>query len=382
MTTTTPQQPVVLTPEQEGVADAILTAYEDGAMQMSVGGLAGTGKTVLARHLREQLGGSSCVVAPTGKAAQVLRQKGIAAETIHSVIYRFVGVVQEKNEEGKAIDHATPIFDAKTEGEIEPPSVFICDESSMVNQEVYNDLVSHRVPIIWIGDHGQLPPVGADPGIMRNPDHVLKTIHRQAAESPIIRLAHAIRNGRDISEFKGLGDERLGIYDRSSIDRIVSFARSRDVSQIICAFNKTRNAINASYRRSLGYNDLLCEGDRIICLKNNRRKMIFNGMIFTVTRIIDHAGQKVIVDLEDDCGVPRREMELDIAPFGGDVYDVANLKGEVFDYAYAITAHKSQGSEWPHVLVVDQPCRQWDMTRWRYTAFTRAKDRLTIVKDY
>jgi exodeoxyribonuclease-5 len=154
------------------------------------------------------------------------------------------------------------------------------------------------------------------------------------------------------------------------------------VDQIICAFNKTRNAINAAYRRSLGFQDLLCEGDRVICLKNNRRKNVFNGMLFTVRRIVERKANSIVVDLLDDCDVPRYEMELDVAPFGGGIYDVASIKGEVFDHAYAITAHKSQGSEWKHVLVVDQPCRQWDMARWRYTAFTRAKDRLTVVKDY
>jgi exodeoxyribonuclease-5 len=382
MTSTATTQPVTLTSEQEAIANSVLSNYASGQTQMSIGGLAGTGKTVLARFLRTQLGSTACVVAPTGKAAEVLRQKGIPAETIHSVIYRFVGMVQEKDESGKPTEHGTPVFDSKMEGEVEIPSVFICDESSMVNKEVYNDLVSQGVPIIWIGDHGQLPPVGADPGIMRNPDYVLKTIHRQAAESPIIRLAHAIRNGRNISEFKGLGDERLGIYERSSIDRIVHFARSRNVDQIICAFNKTRNAINSAYRHSIGYDDLLCEGDRVICLKNNRRKNIFNGMLFTVRRIIERRPNMIVVDLLDDCGVPRYAMDIEVAPFGGGIYDVAAIKGEVFDHAYAITAHKSQGSEWPHVLVVDQPCTQWDMTRWRYTAFTRAKERLTVVKDY
>lgn len=377
MTTT---QTVELTPEQSQVADAACEAIQSGSDEVTIGGYAGTGKTVLARALKERTG--ACVVAPTGKAAQVLRNKGIVAETIHSVIYRFLGVKQQKDAEGKPVEKEKPMFDAKDELDQAPP-LFIVDESSMVNGEVYSDLRSHGVPIIWIGDHGQLPPVGSDPGIMRTPDHVLKTIHRQAAENPIIQLAHAVRLGESLERFRNLGDERLGIYGPSSVDRIVHFARTRNVDQILCAFNQTRNAVNAKYREALGYRDTLNVGDRVVCLKNNRRKMIFNGMVFTVERIVGGLGSGVVqADIVDDLGNRRQAVSMFEKVFGGGLYAVEEVPkdAEQFDYAYALTVHKSQGSEWPSVLVIDQTCNKWDMKRWRYTAYTRAKEKLTVVK--
>ena len=369
-----------LTPEQLAVAQSVMAAINRGAKQITIGGLAGTGKTVVAQYLASAIRGSR-VVTPTGKAAYVLRQKGIMAETIHSVIYQVVGVKQARDAGGRVTEKAEPIFDMKDDAYLERPSVFIVDEASMVNYRLYQDMLRQGVPIIWIGDHGQLPPVGEDPGIMRQPDYVLQKIHRQAEDNPIIQLAYAVRVGEPVDKFRGTNSDRVSIYGSMNKKRLVEYALSNNVDQIVCAFNRTRHAINAAYRNALGYSGLLCENERVICLHNNKAAGIFNGMSFTVGQIVEDTASTVVADLlVDDCNRRWPSTEIDAGAFGKNIYDMEAMTGEVFDYAYAITANKSQGSEWPHVLVVDETCKKWDMNRWRYTAFTRAKERLTVVK--
>ena len=121
-------------------------------------------------------------------------------------------------------------------------------------------------------------------------------------------------------------------------------------------------------------------GEKLICLKNNRRRMIFNGMMFTVAEVNWQDEESICCDLIDDVGEVRDEIVMFKPCIGGKPAGVEVPRDqEQFDYGYCITAHKAQGSEWNRVMVLDQPCRNWSMERWRYTAFTRAREHLTVI---
>lgn len=377
---------IELTDEQQAALDKVLDWKKDAhageiSSQFTFGGLAGTGKTTLMNHLNAVSDFHIRFLTPTGKAAHVLRTKGVSAETIHSFIYNFQGIyVDERGKE-------QPIFEEK-EGLEYRPDLIVVDESSMVSQEVHGDLVVHGIPILWVGDHGQLPPVGGDPGLMRNLDVCLETVHRQALDNPIIQLAHYIREGGSPTQFKrdsGFNDHRVSVGSGRGASplKMIKYAENHGIDQMICAFNATRHKVNANYRAVLGFSapkDKVRPGERVICLKNNRRANIFNGMVFEVAEITNRNREWTEALLIDDQEAERGPFKLFKKCFGGKPAGVDVPKDcEQFDYAYCITCHKSQGSEWDKVLVIDETCRRWDMNRWRYTAYTRARENLAVI---
>jgi exodeoxyribonuclease-5 len=146
-----------------------------------------------------------------------------------------------------------------------------------------------------------------------------------------------------------------------------------DASQIVVAYNKTRVALNARVRSLLGRTQLVEVGDRIICLRNSKRCGLFNGMQGLVTGV----GDRDHLDFTDDDGREHLEVPFDRRQFSKVSYEYSTDARHPFDYAYAITCHKSQGSEWPHVLVLEQFCSSWEHKRWTYTAASRAQETLT-----
>ena len=354
----------------------------------TLAGLAGTGKTTIISMLQKRLNLNNPpqFLAPTGKAAQVMRNKGVTnAETIHSFIYQFLGLSRDNKK-----DTAVPIFENREGGVSTNAPFLVVDEASMVNFWIYDDLMSHGIPTLFVGDHGQLPPVGGDPGIMREPGYALERIHRQAEGNPIIRLAHHVRDaGTPYGFNKEPGDDRVSSMRRGSFHRIAEYAIENEMDQIICGFNKNRTAINRCYREILKHEGILETGDKIICLKNDRRNGFFNGMMYRVDRIHSNNGKTITADLTDlDTGRVRTYVEIATGGFDREKpYDIelaiengeAEKGSQVFDYGYAITGHKSQGSQWPSVLVLWDQCKFWSMARWGYTAITRAQDRVRVA---
>lgn len=348
---------MVLSDQQKQVLYQIVNGVKNEQLQTTLGGLAGTGKSTLIKYLVKFFTDFN-VCAYTGKAANVLRKKGISASTIHSLIYRPI------IEDGKLTG-----FDLVPKVELECDG-FIVDEGSMVTKDIYEDLKSYGLPCVFVGDHGQLEPIGTSFNLMAKPDYVLEEIHRNAGDIP--RFAGRLRQGYKSHTFKGEdGTVRL-LSQRSLTDDDLL-----GVDQVIVAYNRTRVELNKRMRAAQGYKGLLNVGEKIICLRNNKLLHLYNGMQGVVKNLYKD-GKRLMMDFEFDgllyCGIwyDARFFNCEKPAFDYIGYDNPNP----FDYAGAITCHKSQGDEFESVLVLEQPCKKWDMRRWNYTAASRAEDRL------
>lgn len=349
-----------LTPEQQRAVEAFAPVYRGKRRRLTIGGFAGTGKTTIIRAIVDEYGTRDLVVCtPTGKAAHVLRSKGVDACTLHSLIYTPRGVDPETGEV-KFTRNGNPM-----------PRVVIVDEASMLDVRLVKDLESLVKHVLYVGDHGQLEPVGDDPGLMRAPDIRLETIHRQAEGSPIVAFAHHVRHGHAPETF---GPEAR-VQEGWSNDLA-------DFDVVIVGFNESRRKVNTWMRAQRGFSGPLPQpGEQIICLRNNADYMVWNGMTATV-RAIDWVRQRMDVDTDDG---PREGVRFNPEQFG----KAATLpyerprKGQtpltLWDFGYALTCHRGQGSEFKRVAVVDEVASSWSGERWRYTASTRASQQLRWV---
>jgi exodeoxyribonuclease-5 len=351
---------VEFSPDQQAALDAILEwrrgRPRGNDQYLTLGGYAGTGKTTLIAYLAQEWP-DTAVVAFCGKAAHVLRQKGVNAQTAHSLLY-----VPRERGIGVRFVKRRWLPDVQT---------IIVDEASMIDHVLFADLVSFGLPVLFVGDHGQLEPIGTNPGIMSNPRLRLETIHRQARENPILRLATAFREGRKVDPWQD-AKGRLSILGRRDFDRLVS----PDV-QMICGFNKTRHRVNREVRGMLGFRQLVAPGEKLVCLRNNKDWNIFNGQQVVVLDIVHERRNTIDLEVETDDGrtfiLPCLREQFGTDP----IKDFWSQEVALMDYGYCLTGHKAQGSEWNEVLVLEEIASGWDGRRWRYTVATRAKERLT-----
>jgi exodeoxyribonuclease-5 len=344
---------IILTDEQEHAVNMAVDTINDGGMLFKIGGYAGTGKTTVAKSIVEQLNGViSCAF--TGKAAYRLREKGLSnTSTIHRAIYKY--------------DASTMSFELKDDEDIEG-HYFLVDEGSMVSGELWRDLTSFGMPLILLGDPGQLEPIGSDPALMREPDVILQRIHRQAAGSGIIQFA---TNVRLCTHQPGMEYSNVEIFrGHRPSDSDLFWA---DI--VLCGYNRTRHRLNKTVRRLRGLDGLLCVGERIIILRNNYDYGVFNGQILTVESIQEQTTERTLALCSTDDGITL-PLPLFNDIFGGKTNPFYDTSVVMADYGYCITCHKSQGSEWDNVIVIDEQCPKWDATRWRYTAITRAAENL------
>lgn len=377
-----PEEPVVKAPpeltlskQQEEVIQKILDWFLNGRDLVSredefrLGGFAGTGKTTIIKYIKyhQTLRAYAAVCAFTGKAVYVLQKKDIRATTMHALMYNVVPIGKGQIE-----------FQLKEY--LDPnPDLIIVDESSMVSGELYRHLKSFGKPILFVGDPGQLEPVGKDnPNLMRETDYTLTQIHRQAEQSPIIQFATKVRLG-EMPNPRYTHQEGLIIKPKK-----LNASEAIEFDQIICATNKTRTALNEKIR---AYKEFapggIVVGDKLMCQRNNTSYGVFNGMIFYVDKIKEDKADHWLCTVSDGVGNLKHNLPIWKLPFRVVLDKDTYVPREVIhcDYAYAITCHKSQGSEWDKVLVFDEwmPPKIWDMNRWRYTAITRAAKELTYL---
>ena len=368
----------------------------------------GTGKTTtinaIIRYFEEE-GAELRLAAPTGRAAKRMTEAtGYEAQTIHRLLE--LNGMPEEEQEGRAVH-----FDRNSENPLEA-DVIIIDEMSMVDIALMHSLllaVTAGTRLILVGDENQLPSVG--PGnvlrdIIRSgcfPVVELKKIFRQASESDIVVNAHKINRGEQVTiNNKSRDFFFLKRYDADIIIRVVialiqeKLPRYVDAKpyeiQVLTPMRKGLlgvERLNQILQRYLNPPDekkkekeigqrLFREGDKVMQVKNNyqleweilgRYKIpvdkgvgVFNGDTGIMTEINEFA-ETATVEFEDG-----RQAE----------YSFKQL--EELELAYAVTIHKSQGSEYPAVILPILSGPRMLMNRnLLYTAVTRARKCVTVV---
>jgi len=367
-------------PQQDAALKSVAAWLRDpnGAQVFRLFGFAGTGKTTLAKEMAEGVDGAVLYACFTGKAALVLRNKGCAnASTIHSLIYKAV----QDPVTGITTFRLNPDSPARSAG------LLIIDEVSMVGEELARDLMSYGTRILVLGDPAQLPPVkGEGFFINAQPDVMLTEVHRQAAENPIIRMSMDVREGRrlQVGEYGSSRVVRRTDVDRDSMREMVIGA-----DQVLCGLNRTRQSFNTRIRQIRNFTGTAAAhhptvGERLVCLKNNRDKGLLNGGLWEVTKAASGYGA---VNMEarsiDEAALPHVEISVRDEFFVGTEKSIPwqELRhADQFTYGYALTVHKSQGSQWNNVLLFDEShAFREDAAKHLYTGITRAAERVTVV---
>ncbi|HRP77597.1 MAG TPA: ATP-dependent RecD-like DNA helicase [Aquamicrobium sp.] len=371
-------------PQQDEALKAVARWLKEGRSPLfRLFGYAGTGKTTLARHFAEHIDGQVQFAAFTGKAAQVLRSKGaVNARTIHSLIYRPRGEEAVEDETtGKT--SINPTFALNRQSPVAKAALMVIDECSMVDEQLGRDLMSFGTPILVLGDPAQLPPIsGGGFFTEHEPDHLLTEIHRQAADNPIIRMAMDVREGRELAH-GDFGTAR--VITRNEVDQDLVLA----ADQVLVGTNRTRRRYNQRLRELKGFDAAYPQaGDKLVCLRNDPAKGLLNGSLWKVmtsSRETVKPGINLLVSPEEDDpdrGVAKIKL-LKAAFENPEAYIPWQQKKRFddFDYGYALTVHKAQGSQWDEVVLFDESFAFKDTRqRWLYTAITRAAERLTVVR--
>lgn len=403
-----------LSPQQESAIRSIDQWRKHSPRQdFFLGGFAGTGKTTLLKYLIEALKSTPFFAcAPTGKAASVLMGKlggEIPVSTVHSALYApsppsIEALIQLEaklvnhpgnealmasiREEKLRLSKLKLRFNMREEPRIKPNDLVIIEECSMVTKKMREDLAATGAKLLYVGDPGQLPPVNDEGFYTKNkPDAMLTEVHRQALDSPIVRLSMMIREGRTPDNFSEPFCRRI---PKSEVDHD-TWLRA---SVILTGKNETRRRINNFFRKKLGYSKSMWPlvGEKLICLKNcnSQGLRLINGVeaISTADAIVSEATDELYISyLYEGSPTPAEaawKYPFEVHQNPGAVEDPwSSRTGLVeFDFGYAITVHKSQGSEWDFVLLADDEmmANKPDFRqRWLYTAVTRAKKELLWI---
>lgn len=356
----------------------------------TVAGYAGVGKSTVVKYAIEALGldpvADVAYIAYTGKAALVLRQKGHNACTIHRLIYQPLL--------SSYIDPYTRLKKTRVSGFEKHQSLevdyklFVLDEVSMVPPQLLADLMSFGVPILALGDPGQLPPVMAAPSpLLERPDAFLQQIHRQAADNPIIWASKLAREGRPIPY--GKHGEQLTVVKRHQL----TLEQKLAADQIICCTHATRVPENNKIRVAKGYEGLPNRGEKLICLKNNwdeyaKETPLVNGLtcrvVFPIQEKHIRRNDRVFdmtVALDGDPSTIFWNLETNLDYFEPLPQRKANTDGEMnhFDYGYVITTYKSQGSEYRNGIYINDAFGSTIERRQHlYTGLTRFSESVVL----
>jgi exodeoxyribonuclease-5 len=311
----------------------------------------------------------------------------------------------------------------------------------MVDEKMMGDLLSFGIPILATGDPGQLPPIQGENPLIKKPDYFLTEIVRQSMDNPIVRLATMARNKERIP-YGNFGT--VLVLDRRAItpENLKTLLLGAD--QIICGTNSSKVYLNNEVRKMKGIDVIKkkhpIDGDKIMCTVNNwdiyldedMQFNLVNGTIGTASgcevhdRVLNIGTLSFSPDFLD--GVAVNDLLFDSGVFLNDEYTfdmhqralvlpenryklkkyfskraetesheefqsrimemIRDSREAVeekminrFEYAYAISCHKSQGSEFDKVVVFDEGHIFGDSShKWLYTAITRAKNRLVIIR--
>jgi exodeoxyribonuclease-5 len=284
--------------------------------------------------------------------------------------------------------------------------LIVLDEASMVSDEVLFDILNFGVKVLLCGDNAQLPPIEGFNTYLKNPDYTLTTIVRQEQDNPIIHLSQLAREGKHIP-YGNYGDKAFVLNRRN----FVGEKRKRlllKAEQLICGLNRTRAVINDEVRGYLGFSGLPQDGDKLICTWNNWEQYIDSEMRFNMVNGIIGKVIGPFYDKDKGIGFMQFKPEFldevcpEALPFDAgifingqyryrhnDYFERFNEQGEAvgaftlnrFEYGYCISCHKAQGSEFDSAIIFDESFAfKEDADRWLYTAITRAKQKLIIIR--
>jgi hypothetical protein len=474
--------PLYLTLDQQKLSLALGQFFESDVPVFLLKGYAGTGKTYLIGKLVEKLREMKrnvVLMAPTGRAAQVLAQKtNCEAFTIHHEIYFGQSRLQRVRANEEEYDLFQLLYGV-AENDHPADTVFIVDEASMVSNAfsenemltfgsgyLLNDLIKYLWPgginadykIIFTGDGAQLPPVdmGISPALnaayldaklgLRSMEGELTEVVRQKEGGMILENATMLRRRIAAEAFGSLrlvtGGEVAEAHENELTDRFLKLAGpEKDKAIIIAHSNKMVYKYNMRIREKLfpGRNEPVA-GDRLVVVHNNyyMGRLLLNGEIGTLISVSQQITRhKVTIRIKEknktDSSPQTVELRFREAliQFGND--EVMMISGMIIDnvlysgerdltyhenvalfvdfsmrwnnagkkgdweqslqndpyfnalrvkFGYALTCHKSQGGEWPNVMV---DCRTFTGTnseayfRWLYTAITRARESLWLI---
>ena len=391
---------MILTKKQEQGLRLCIEKYINGERYCVISGYAGAGKSTLVKVIIENLPGIDPEIDVvyacfTGKAAQVLLKKGNKnVITLHKLLYESI-----PKPDGTFYRKIKPEIDYK---------IVVVDEVSMAPRNLMELLFKHNVFIIALGDPFQLPPVDKDQdnGLLNNPDIFLDEIMRQSLDSEIIQLSMKIRNYEPIKYFHG--HDAIVMPKKDLTTGTLHWA-----DQILVGTNATRVAINNQMRYLLGRGEKPESGDKVICLRNywdnfaDNDDPLVNGTIGYIDNVYETFNKtpawaggntikvlyaKFISDSNADFGsLQMDEKQILTGERCLDYKTIYRLMSNQrtqhlvpmeFTYGYAITGHKSQGSEWDKVLVLEErfPFEKEEHARWLYTCCTRASEHLVLVR--
>ena len=430
-----------LTKQQDRAADMIEVWYnsykETGKQIFVLSGYAGTGKTTLINYVINKVLNLKpeevAFATPTGKAASVLIQKGSPATTIHRLIYSAVERDFETVINGKTIK--TKKIEFVKRRNIGKYKIIILDEISMINKKIMEDLLSYGLPILATGDIGQLPAIAAEShNLLDNPDFNLTEIVRQAEDNAILNIATKAREGKPIA-FGNYNDDVI-VIDRNMLNNAEFATFLLGADQVICGKNATRVKLNKLIRHLKGYSgNTPQDGEKLICELNNYEidfndeYSLVNGMSGTIKNFkvidddlklatlsftpdfIDSTVDGILVEssvFENDKflyekhqniylmfdGSYRLQKRIYSSKDNDELYKkqlreefltkkkaIGTFMINQFNYGYAITCHKAQGSQWDYVVVIDESAIFGkDKDRFLYTAITRAAKKLVIIR--
>ena len=377
-----------LTPTQRTAIERAMGWYFGGSHEKKlfvVGGYAGTGKTTIVKLIIDVLGLTKynvLYVAYTGKATNVLRMKGNFAHTIHKTFYQIYG-------SGSKVQ-----FKLKTS----LPSIvklIVVDEMSMVNDKIMDDILSFGIPVIGLGDPGQLPPIFGGNRFIGDPDAFLTDVMRQDDKSGILTLATMAREGKMIP-FGNYGESKVVPFDK--IDAIEKY------DTVLCWRNSTRIRLNMLIREKLNLtHNYPTKGEKLICLNNSYvHELEHEGINVFIVNGLNCVAVDNVDEIDDETDTFKLKYKPDFVQTNSTFFETRCEKGlfdtqrsgkvwkEVdeerdddivrVDFGYALTVHKSQGSEWGRVLIInDYAGNGNDFPKWLYTAITRGRYSVTLT---
>lgn len=395
-------------------------------------GAAGTGKTTAIKALLDTLQAQKkfvMVLAPTNRAAKVLRSKQIPAKTIHKGLYRTLptgdyiiemlpvidadtGMPKITNGETVYYEHEKPVYQHTFDNNLPSSLTIIIDEASMVPSKIWKDIFDNFTGhLVVVGDPNQLMPVENEEEI----DQEYLQYFNKLAQFPTTNLGTDTNNRRLAADTQGIScaiqhimspKNTLGTFPDLHGFAGYYYCDMRNNTQIdlstreliyladmvICWTNNERIFLNTLIRKNLSskcnraYTEYPIVGDRIIADGAFTVEDIEGNVTTTITK-----GDDLEIEYITQIDAKNNIMWAKFKDVNNPIpLNVAHITGQRVPksisalrwiYGYAITCHKAQGSGWGTVLVIDSYSRAEDAKRWRYTAGTRAIKALVVMRS-